>query len=77
MKEKTPLSHEVVCFQMLGFETSNSKLEVLKKSIRGNLLLSPKLRHFRGSRFSQCFILSTSPHYSLPQVRFYADNYFE
>ena len=46
------------------------------------LLLSQKLRYFRGSRFSQCFILS---HYykatRLPitryQVRFHADNYFE
>ena len=26
MKEKTPLSHVVVCFQMLDFETSNSKI---------------------------------------------------
>ena len=34
--------------------------------IRGKLLLSWKLRHFRVSRFSQCFILPTSPHYSLP-----------
>ena len=37
MKEKntldTPLSHEVVCFQMLDFETSNSKSEVLKSSL--------------------------------------------
>ena len=24
MKEKTPLSHEVVCFQMFDFETSKS-----------------------------------------------------
>ena len=24
MKEKTPLLHEVVCFQMLDFETSKS-----------------------------------------------------
>ena len=30
MKEKTTLSHEVVCFQMLDFETSNSKFEFLK-----------------------------------------------
>ena len=30
MKEKITLSHEVVCFQMLHFETSNSKLEVSK-----------------------------------------------
>ena len=27
-----------------------------RNQIRGNLLLSPKLRHFRGSRFSHCFI---------------------
>ena len=37
-----------------------------RNQIRGKLLLSQKLCHFRGSRFSQCFILSTSPHYSLP-----------
>ena len=30
MKEKTPASHVVVCFQMLDFETPNSKCEVLK-----------------------------------------------
>ena len=30
MKEKTPLSHEVVCFQMLDFDTSTSKSEVSK-----------------------------------------------
>ena len=56
MKEKTPLSHEVVCFQMFDFETSNSKSEV-------SLLLSQKLYYFRGSLFSHCFILSTAPHY--------------
>ena len=61
MKQKTPLSHGVVHFQMLDFETSNSKTEVSKS----NLILSRKLRPFRGSRLSQCFILATSPHYSL------------
>jgi hypothetical protein len=30
MKEKTPRSHKVMCFQMLDFETSNSKSEVAK-----------------------------------------------
>ena len=38
-----------------------------RKQIRGKLLLSQKLWHFRGSRFSQCFIPSTSPHYSSPR----------
>ena len=37
-----------------------------RNQIRGKLLRSQKLRHFGGSRFSQYFILSTSPHYSLP-----------
>ena len=32
LKEKTPLSHEVVCVQMLDFETSNSKPEVSKSN---------------------------------------------
>ena len=59
MKEQTPLSHEVVCFQMLDFETSNSKSEVSKSN-------SWKITSFskRGSCFLQCFILSSSPHYS-------------
>ena len=54
MKEKIPSSHEVVCVQMLDFETSNSKSEV-SKSIRWKLLLSRKLHYFRGSCFSQMF----------------------
>ena len=31
--KKTPLSHGVVCFQMLDFETSNSKSEVSKSNL--------------------------------------------
>ena len=31
-KKKKTVSHEVVCFQMLDFETSNSKLEVAKSN---------------------------------------------
>ena len=31
-ERKTPLSHEVICFQMLDFETSKSKSEVSKSS---------------------------------------------
>ena len=38
-----------------------------RNQIRGKLLLSRKLWHFRGSCFSQCFIPSTSPHYSSPR----------
>ena len=36
-----------------------------RNQVRGNILLSRKLPHFIGSRFSQCFILPTCPHYSL------------
>ena len=32
MEEKTPLSLEVVCFQMLGFGTSKSNSEVSKSN---------------------------------------------
>ena len=31
-RKKTPLSHEVVCFQMLDFKTSNSKSKVSKSN---------------------------------------------
>ena len=65
-RKKHPCHTKLCAFIcMPDFETSSSKLEV-SKQIRGKLLLSQKLRHFRGSRFSQCFIPSTSPHYSLP-----------
>ena len=30
MNEKTPLSHEIMCFQMLDFETSKSNSEISK-----------------------------------------------
>ena len=67
IKEKTLLSPEVVCFQMLDFENSNSKSEVSK-------LNSWKIASFSKTTLLLrepllCFILSTvatSPHYSLP-----------
>ena len=68
MKEKTPLSHEVVCVQILNLRPQNQ--------IRGKLLVSRKPLHFRGSRFSQCFIPQPLP-ITRYQVRFYANNYFE
>ena len=37
-----------------------------RNQIGGKLLLSQKLCQFRGSRFSQSFVPSTSPHYSSP-----------
>ena len=46
--------------KLCAFRWLISRPQVLQ--IRGKLLLSRKLWHFRGSRFSQCFIPSTSPH---------------
>ena len=39
MKEKTPLSHIVVCFQMLDFETSNSNSKVENKFVENYFFL--------------------------------------
>ena len=50
----------IFCFQMLDFETSKSNSEV-SKSNSWKLLISRKLRYFRGSSFSQCFTNNSSP----------------
>ena len=54
LNRSSKLRDEVVCFQMLI-----SRPQILNKrsrnQIRGKLLHSRKLRHFRGSCFSQCF----------------------
>ena len=54
-----------------AFRCLISRLQILNmrslNQIREKKLLSRKLHYFRGSRFSQCYILSTSPHYSLPR----------
>ena len=67
-KKKTPLLQYFVCLQMhnkrpdswsfLWFEWECSPL-------------SQKLRHFRGSCFSQCFMLPTALHCSLPSKFLY------
>ena len=76
-KEKTPW-HEVVCFQMLDFETSKSNSTVSKSNsyFSGKFFLSRKLRYFRGSRFAQCFY--TVLHCLLPIliIRFLSQNLF-
>ena len=76
MKEQTPLSHEVVCFDMLDFETSNSKSEVLKSN-------SWKITSFKKNYVTSEGAVSHNVLYyqSLPithnQERFYENNYFE
>ena len=63
MKAKTTLLDEFVCFQT---EINSEKLH-----------FSQNLCYFRGSRFSQCCILSTALHWSLPsyQLIFVLSNY--
>ena len=73
MTDETPLSSEVVCIQMLDFETSNSKSEVAKSN------------SWKISSFSKTMALQKEPfshnvlyHQPLPidrhQERFYANN---
>ena len=64
MKEiKNNLNHTKLCaFRCLILRPQILNLRS-RNQIPGKLLLSRKLHHFRGSRFSQCFILPTSPHY--------------
>ena len=57
MKEKKNTCHTKLCV----FRCLISKPQILNLKSR-----TRKLRHFKGSRFSQCFKPSTSPHNSLP-----------
>ena len=67
MEEKTPLSHEVVYFQMLDFDPQNLIL-------RSQNHIREKSLYFRGSCFSHCLYYM---YQQLPiacyQVRFYAN----
>ena len=65
-----------MCFQMqVDFETSSNS--EVSKSNSWKITSLSKTTVLRGSRFSQCFILSTALHCLLYQVRFYAKKYFE
>ena len=78
MKEKTPLSHEVVCFQMLDFETSKSNSEASKSNL-WKITSFSKTMQLQSEPLLTMFytILSTTPHYSLSTKKFYANNYSE
>ena len=65
-RKKRPCHTKLCAFRWLISRPQNLILRSRNK-IYGKLLLSRKLRHFRGSRFSQCFIPSTSSHYSSPR----------
>ena len=66
MKEKTPLSHTVVYFQTLDFETSNPKSEVSKIKFVENYFFLKNYFTSEGTVSHNFCILSTSPHSLLP-----------
>ena len=75
MKEKTPLSHEVMCFQMLDFETSNSKLELRSQNqIRGKFL--ENCVNSEGAVSHNVLYYQPLP-ITRNQEWFYGNNYFE
>ena len=71
-KKKHPYHTKLCAFRCLISRPQNLNLRS-RNQIRRKLR---KLRYFRGSCFSQCFILSEALHCLLPNT-FYADNYFE
>ena len=64
-KRKTPSSLEVAFFQMLDFDTSKSNSGIKFKFVEYYFSFENYVTS-EGAVFSQCFILSTCPHYSLP-----------
>ena len=75
MKEKIPLSHEVVCFQMLDFDTSNSKSEVSKLNL-WKITSYSKTTFLQRELFLKMFdTINPSP--LLVIKKGFDDNYFE
>ena len=72
MKEKNTLVTKVVCFQMLDFETSISKLEVSKS----NSLKTTCLKTTSEQADSYNVLYYQPLPITRYQVWFYADNYF-
>ena len=61
VKEKTPLSHEVVCFEMLDFETSTSKSEVSKSNLRKMISFSKTKSLQRELFLTMFYTINLSP----------------
>ena len=62
MKEETPLSHEVVCFQMLYFETSKTNSDVSKSNSRKiNFFLENYVTSERALFFTMFYTVNSSP----------------
>ena len=76
MKEKTPVSHEDMCFQMLDFETTNSKSERSRNQIREKYLFLENYVTSEGA-VSQNVVYYQQLPIPRNQVGFYVNNYFE
>ena len=61
MKEKTTLSHEVVCFLKLDFETSNSKSEVSEIKFMENYFLLENYVTSEGAFLTMFCTINLSP----------------
>ena len=84
MKEKTPLLHivhQVVCFQMLDFETSKFYIIIRGLEIKSyprTILTPSKLRYFNseGAVSHNVLYYQQLSIYTCNQVSFYADFFF-
>ena len=76
MEEKTPLSHEVVCFQMLEFETSRWGLEINSNILVRNYFFLENYVTSEGA-VSHNVLYYQQLSIARYQVSFYANNYFE
>ena len=76
MKEQIPLLHEVVCFQMLEFETWNSKSEVSKLNFVENYFFLENYVTSEGA-VSHNIVYHQQLSITCNQVSIYANNYFE
>ena len=76
MKLKTPLSHEVVCVQMLDFETSHSKSRGLEIKFVENYFFLENYITLEGAVSHNVLYCQPLPIIRY-QVRLYANNYFE
>ena len=78
MEEKIPLSHEVVCFQMLDFGTSNSNSEVSKSN---SWKITSFLENYATSEGAVSHYMYVLYYQQLSiacfQVSFYSNNNFE
>ena len=77
MEEKTPLWHRLCAFRCLEFETTAEVSKSIQIFLREITSSSKTIRYFRGSRFSQCFILYQQLSIARYHLGFYCNNYFE